>query len=173
MRNRQWTKVAPLRNAFFEHTKGVWFCDVSHETLIICILGRFASWISWYYCFDTHHSTSTPCSTFIRKKLKCHDMISVSHNHHSTNGLIGGWVFGLMWSSTCRNGGFRWLDAFLAWYTVSQSPGDCRGPKTVGGIRWSHGGPEELKGFWGGWKADYSRRFFGWGVDSDRWVSHL
>ena len=82
---------------------------------------------------------------FHQKKLRCHDMISVCHNHDSTNGLVGGLVV-----INPRNGGFRWLDAFFAWHTVSQSPGDCRGhknaTKTGGGIRWSDEGPKELKG---------------------------
>lgn len=87
--------------------------------------GVLDSWISWHYCLDTHHSTCT--AIFIRKKLKCYDMISVCHTIIPPPGLVGG----LMWSSTLRNGGFRWLDAFLAWHTVSQSPGDCRGHKNA------------------------------------------
>lgn len=54
--------------------------------------GLLDSWISWHYCLDTHHSTCT--AIFIRKKLKCYDMISVCHNHHSTTWI--GWWFNVV-----------------------------------------------------------------------------
>lgn len=111
---------------FWAHKRGMilwcqpWIIDY------FCILGRlawfmeFMALLPWYTSFHMHRHS-------IRKQLKCHDMISVCHNHHSTTRI--GWWFNLVINP--RNGGFRWLDAFLAWYTVSQSPGDCRGHKNA------------------------------------------
>lgn len=70
--------------------------------------------------FNGFHGVSTSMHIiphpphFHQKKMKCHDMISASHKHHSTT-----WIGGLMWWSNLRNGGFWWLDALLAWHTVS------------------------------------------------------
>ena len=113
----------------------------------------FMALLPWYTSFHMH-------PIFIRKKLKCHDMISTCHNHHSTTWI--GWWFHVVINLQEWWIPVAWCLSYLT-HSIAvtrwlQRPRKRRQKRVVESDD-PMGVGRELQGFWGGWKAGYSRRF--------------
>ncbi len=140
-------RVAPPRNAFLTTHMGYEFGENCFMDFMV--LPRYTS-------FHIHPIPS--------ENLKCHDMISASSTHHSTNGLVGG---GLVWWFDCQAAAWTWgmvdsggLMPFLLDTQYRSHPviAEATFPAKTGGGRMMLG---KYGGFWGGWKAGDSRLFLG------------